>query len=83
MYSIITENGITKYGIVEFIIDTEADIENLPGGIAPGSIAFVVESSKTYMLNNDLEWKLVNLSGGGDGGGSGLTDELIFDGGEE
>ena len=41
---------------LEFICDTETDVEKLPKDCSAGSIAFVVEGAKVYMLNNQKEW---------------------------
>lgn len=46
----------TANNYVEFICDTESDIENLPTDNSPGSTAFVVDTAKVYMLNNQKEW---------------------------
>lgn len=41
----------------EFILDSEADVADLPAAY-PGSIAMVVDgSSKVYMVNASGEWK--------------------------
>ena len=45
-----------------------------------GSIAFVIGTSETYMLNGSRAWVKVTLSGGSGGGGSGSGD-IIYDGG--
>ncbi len=67
---------------MEYVIDTPEDIAELPITAAPGSKAIVVSTSEIYMMNNQKEW--IKLKGGaGSGGGSGLMDEGIFDGGEE
>lgn len=41
---------------MEFVCDTESDISNLSTDCAIGSIAFVIEGAKVYMLNNSREW---------------------------
>lgn len=46
----------TANNYIELICDTESDIENLSTEYAPGSIAFIVEGAKVYMLNNQKEW---------------------------
>lgn len=41
----------------EYIVDTEADIADLPvDDNAPGSTAFVIETSAVYMFNTEGEW---------------------------
>lgn len=41
----------------EFVCDSVDDINALPTDCAPGSVAFVIEGSVCYMLNNQTEWK--------------------------
>lgn len=55
-FSTIRE-GADKY--YEFICDEKADIDTLPTDCAPGSIAFAIDSSTCYMLNNQKEWKVI------------------------
>ena len=87
MYTINSNSGKVSHGIKKFIVDTVDDIFELPiADTAAGSTAFVIENSTYYMLNNQKQWKKVNLgtSGGGSGGGSDtpvLPDEIIYDGG--
>ena len=50
--SIYSNRGIKNYGIKHFILDTENDLTYLSTAYKPGSTAFVVETSKYYMLNN-------------------------------
>ena len=53
-FSTIRE-GADKY--YEFICDEKADISTLPTDCTPGSVAFVIEGSVCYMLNNQKTWK--------------------------
>lgn len=41
---------------MEFVCDEDIDIEKLPKDCAVGSIAFVINGAKVYMLNNQSEW---------------------------
>lgn len=41
----------------EFVCDSKNDIVDLPTNCAAGSVAFVIEGSTCYMLNNQHEWK--------------------------
>ena len=56
MFTIIKEKDKQTNNIQEFICDFEIDINNLPVDIAAGSIAFVIENSSAYMLNNSKVW---------------------------
>jgi len=61
MVNILAENGKKAYGIIEYICDTDSDVEDLATVAAAGSTAFVIENSKTYMLNGEKEWVEVTL----------------------
>lgn len=75
------------YGIKHFILDTNADFAQLRKhtNIAVGSTAFVIDTSKYYMLNSKNQWKEVRLYGSSssnNGGDSGDTDSGVdYDGG--
>ena len=62
-----------QQGTVVYTADTESDIESLPNTCTPGSTCFCIETSTTYILNNQGEWKVKSTSGGGGGGGGGGT----------
>ena len=84
--SIYSNSGIKNYGIKHFILDTQDDLTNIPTTCKPGSTAFITETSKYYMLNNQNKWIEVNLSAS-NGGSSGNEidinegDTVIFNGG--
>ena len=51
------QSNKNDYNYKEFIVDTDADIADLPTkGVAPGSNCLVVETSDVYILGNDNEW---------------------------
>lgn len=63
----------------EFLCDGESDLNDLPTTCEPGSVALIIDTSETYMLNNERQWIKVTFGGGG---GSGPDyDEVIYDGG--
>lgn len=71
MAIIVSRNsGHVQQGTVIFTVDTEAEMASVPTNVIPGSLAFVIETSKLYILNHKEEWKLKPCCGGG-GGGSG------------
>lgn len=78
MLSIYKQNGKIRYGVKEYILDTVKDVASLPTDpldVKPGSIAFVVDSSETYMLNNAQNWvKIITGSTGGTGSTEGGDD---------
>lgn len=72
MIGSVAQHSREAYGVKHFVVDESADVEKLDRNVTPGSTAFVIETSETYMLNNKYEWKKVSLSsGGGSGSGSG------------
>ena len=76
MYSISGQGGRISYGVKNFICDVEEDILRLPKDCETGSTAFVIETSKQYMLNNKKEWKQCYYNEGYIPGG-----DIIYDGG--
>lgn len=69
MFSVYANGNKKVYGIKHYTVDEESDIESLPKGITPGSTAKVIASGKSYMLNNNYEWKPLPSSGGSGSGG--------------
>lgn len=56
----IAYNGRTETNKAEFIIDTPADVANLPTDLKsaiPGSTAICTEPFTVYILGNDGVWK--------------------------
>lgn len=78
------------YGIKHYNLDTEADLEAMPTTAEyMGCTAFVIETSKYYMLNSDRKWieitpfgKATSSSGGGGEGEDPTPDDVIYDGGK-
>ena len=86
MYTINSNSGKISHGTKKYVVDTASDILELPiNDAAPGSLAFVIDTSTYYMLNHQGQWKKVTLSSGsGSGSGGGGTespDDIIYDGG--
>ena len=87
-YTAIYANGSTFNMVKKFVIDTFNDIYSIDTSqLSPGSTAFDISTSKTYMLNNKKQWIEVqtgSASGGGtyDGGSPGTSGgDIIYDGG--
>nr|DAO45143.1 MAG TPA: hypothetical protein [Caudoviricetes sp.] len=87
-YTAIYANGSTFNMVKKFVIDTFNEIYEIDTSqLSPGSTAFDISSSKTYMLNNKKQWIEVQIgsSGGGtdyDGGTPGTSGgDIIYDGG--
>lgn len=43
----------------EFILESEADVSDLPTDAAAGSVAYLQDMTKTYMLGADGVWREV------------------------
>lgn len=87
-YTAIYANGSTFNMVKKFVIDSFNEIYDIDTSqLSPGSTAFDISSSKTYMLNNKKQWIEVQIgsSGGGtdyDGGTPGASGgDIIYDGG--
>ena len=86
MFNLISTNGKTAYGVKEFALDLESDLTSIDvSECNPGSIAFIIENSKYFMLNSSKKWIPVQLSSGGGnsggGGGAGDKEEVVYNGG--
>lgn len=75
MFSIASNSGEVAYGVTRFLIDTEAEIKDLPTYHTPGSSAFVIENSARYILNNNREW--IKVASSNPGGGSTDPDNNV------
>lgn len=65
-YYILDQAGQSAYNRKKIIVDTEADVETIPvSTLAPGSTVFVIDSSKTKMLNTKHKWVEVTTGSGG------------------
>lgn len=85
MYGIRAEHGRTKYGVYDLVFNTEAEFNpNVAphSGMMPGSTAFIIESSETYMLNTKGKWVLIKTGGVISGGEIIEDEEVIYDGGD-
>ena len=87
-YTAIYANGSTFNMVKKVVIDSFNEIYEIDTSqLSPGSTAFDISSSKTYMLNNKKQWIEVQIgsSGGGtdyDGGTPGASGgDIIYDGG--
>lgn len=87
MISVRANSRRIVYGVKQYTVDEEADLEKIVlSTTSPGSIAFVLETSTKYVLNNKKEWVKIkssssgNGSGGGSSGGDGDYDGGSIDG---
>ena len=77
MVSIGANGRKIAYGIKHYNVDTFKDLEAYnPFSLTMGSTAFVIETSKHYMLDGNKQWKEISPFGSG-----GVIDGEV-DGGE-
>ena len=57
MINYISQSGVTSYNVVEFVVDTRADVAQLPTKHAAGSTCLVIEDSSVWMLDSQETWK--------------------------
>ena len=76
MVTIHSNGNRISYGIKHLDLDTIEDLGRVnKQSLNPGSTAFIINTSKYYMLNGKKAWVEINpygmgSSGGGSGGGS-------------
>ena len=75
-YSVSAQSGKIAYNVKHYTVDTMCCLKKLPTSGAAGSTAFVVDSSRSFMLNNKRQW--VEYSPLGSGAAS---ENIIWDGG--
>lgn len=87
-YTAIYANGSTFNMVKKFVIDSFNEIYEIDTSqLSPGSTAFDISSSKTYILNNKKQWIEVQIGSSGgstdyDGGTPGTSGgDIIYDGG--
>ena len=71
-YNLYRQDGDVLYGVKDFIVDTPADLADLPTDtkkVKVGSQAFVISTSERFMLNSKGIWVKVNLETSSPGGG--------------
>ena len=73
-YRLTKEGEHVQQGTVIFTVDAAADISGLPTTVTPGSTCFVIETSKTYILNAQGSWVEYKEGSGGGGSGSEYPD---------
>jgi len=60
MIHIYKNGNVIESRLVEYIADTEEDIEDLPTDVGPGSLCLVLQSAAggatVYALGNDKIW---------------------------
>ena len=57
MFTQIKRADVSDPYLGEFVVDTEAEVKELPTHFAPGSTCICIANSSVYMLSNSKEWK--------------------------
>ena len=55
-YKIIRNGDNTQSSVVEIVVDTLAELDDVPTDFGVGSDMIVLENSSVFMLGNDKEW---------------------------
>lgn len=57
-FRLVKQGGKLDYNYKEYFLDTENDLTSVPTFDAcPGSVAYVINSGKVFILNTNKEWK--------------------------
>lgn len=69
MVNIMSKSGHTTYGLTEYVLDEEKEVNNLSVLDAPGSTAYIIATGNSYILSGGSRtWKKIKLvSSGGSG----------------
>ena len=69
MINIMSKSGHTTYGLTEYVLDEEKEVNDLSVLDAPGSTAYIIATGNSYILSGGSRtWKkmkLANVSGSG------------------
>ena len=55
-YKIILNGDNTQSSVVEIVVDTLAELDDVPTDFGVGSDCIVLENSSVWMLGNDRKW---------------------------
>ena len=69
MINIMSKSGHTTYGLTEYVLDEEKEVNDLSVLDVPGSTAYIIATGNSYILSGGSRtWKkmkLANVSGSG------------------
>ena len=55
---LVKQGGKTDYNYKEYYLDTEAELASINvNGCCSGSVAYVIQNQKVFILNSNKEWK--------------------------
>lgn len=78
MIQIMSSNGEISYGVNDYVIDTDDELNAIPSNAEGGSTAYSIESGTTFIKDNMNEWSVLNTSAGSGGGISELPDNILY-----
>lgn len=79
MIQIMSSGGEVSYGVNDYVIDTDDELNEIPNNAEAGSTAYSIESGTTFIKNNMNEWSVLNTSNGPGGGGAiELPDNILY-----
>lgn len=78
MVNIMSKSGHTTYGLTEYVLDEEKEVNNLSILDAPGSTAYVIATGNSYILSGGSRtWKKMKLVSAGGSGSNAETEARI------
>ena len=78
MVNIMSKSGHTTYGLTEYVLDEEKEVNNLSILDAPGSTAYVIATGNSYILSGGSRtWKKMKLVSASGSGNSAETEAQI------
>ena len=77
-YTLYANDDNIAYGVKKFIVDTTADLAQLPTNITPGSCALVIKTSTLYILSNEHNWEELTMTSGESGASTFLGWEILL-----
>ena len=78
MVNIMSKSGHTTYGLTEYVLDEEKEVNNLSILDAPGSTAYVIATGNSYILSGGSRtWKKMKLVSAGGSGNNAETEAQI------
>lgn len=90
MINIRANGNKLAYGIKHFVLDDRQDLDKINVYELPaGCTAFIIHTSKKYMLDSNYKWYEIKPSvdtgdgsdDGGGGSGGDTSDDIVYEGG--
>lgn len=78
MIQIMSSNGEISYGVNDYVIDTDNELNEIPSNAEGGSTAYSIESGTTFIKDNMNEWSILNTSNGSNSEIVELPDNILY-----